>query len=95
MAVAWSLTTGMAYLAIHRRLIDQHREWMIRSYVVTLAFVFFRLFYELAARIGIGDGNERAKAAAWLCWAVPLLVAEPLIQLRLKPRPPAPHESAL
>ena len=55
---------------------------MIRCYVVTLAFVFFRLFDLLAARAGIGDGAERAKAAAWLCWAVLLLLAEPLIELR-------------
>ena len=68
-------------MAIKRRVIEQHREWMIRSYVVTLAFVFFRLFDEIGRGLGIGDGNERAKAAAWLCWAVPLLLAEPLIQL--------------
>jgi hypothetical protein len=81
LASAWTITTGMAYLAIRRRVIEQHREWMIRSYVVTLAFVFFRLFTEIMERRGV-DGLESLKAAAWLCWAVPLLLAEPLIQLR-------------
>lgn len=87
LSTAWALTTAMAYVAIRRRLIDLHRDWMIRSYVVTMAFVFFRLFDELGARAGLADAGERAKAAAWLCWAVPLLLAEPVLQWRRFRRP--------
>jgi uncharacterized membrane protein YozB (DUF420 family) len=36
--VAWLITTGMALYAIYRRRIEQHREWMLRSYTVTFAF---------------------------------------------------------
>src|SRR5689334_9583150 len=42
LGVAWVTTTSMAFLAIRRSLIDQHKEWMIRSYVVTIGFVTFR-----------------------------------------------------
>jgi uncharacterized membrane protein len=42
LAIAWIVTTGLAFVAIRRRMIDQHKEWMIRSYVVTFAFVTFR-----------------------------------------------------
>ena len=42
LGVAWLTTTGLAYVAVKKYLIDQHREWMIRSYVVTFAFVTFR-----------------------------------------------------
>jgi uncharacterized membrane protein YfcA len=42
LAVAWVTTTTLAYAAIRKGLIDQHREWTIRSYVVTFAFVTFR-----------------------------------------------------
>jgi Predicted membrane protein (DUF2306) len=80
LAVAWTITTGVAYIAIRRRLFELHREWMIRSYVVTLAFVFFRLFDEVAGRLGVGGPVERLEAAAWLGWAVPLLIAEPILQ---------------
>ena len=80
LGVAWTITTGMAYLAIHRRLFELHREWMIRSYLVTLAFVFFRLFDEVAGWLGVGGPVERLEAAAWLGWAVPLLIAEPILQ---------------
>ena len=82
LAVAWTITTGMAYVAIRHRAISQHREWMIRSYVVTMAFVFYRLADELMNRFTATDLLERQKAIAWLCWAVPLLLAEPFIQMR-------------
>src|SRR4030095_11648532 len=54
LAVAWVATTTLAYRAIRRSLIDQHKEWMIRSYVVTCAFVTFRVIQPAlqAARIG-------------------------------------------
>jgi uncharacterized membrane protein len=79
LAVAWTVTTGMACLAIRRRHFDQHREWMIRSYVVTLAFVLFRVL--VVALAGVGDPADVNAAVAWICWAVPLLIAEPLLQL--------------
>lgn len=41
LALAWIITTGLAFAAILRRKILQHKEWMIRSYVVTFEFVFF------------------------------------------------------
>ena len=58
LATAWLITTGMAYLAITRGLIQLHREWMIRSAVVTMAFVFFRLGDELGPLVGAVDVLE-------------------------------------
>ncbi|HYL71116.1 MAG TPA: DUF2306 domain-containing protein [Candidatus Dormibacteraeota bacterium] len=86
LCVAWVLTTGMALYAIRTRRFEQHREWMLRSYTVTFAFVTFRL---ASAWLGpwvhvpedpVADGLDTT--LAWACWAVPLLFAEPLIQLR-------------
>ena len=87
LACAWTLTTGLGYLAIRRRRIQQHQEWMIRSYVVASAFVFFRVFVDVLHAFG-GDSPkgaqtaEELKLAAWFCWSVPLLVAEAFIQWR-------------
>ena len=80
LATAWAMTTTMAYVSIRRRVISQHREWMIRSYVVTFAFVIFRLFADILEVAGVGTPLERATAASWFCWAIPLLVAEPFLQ---------------
>ena len=87
LACAWTLTTGMGYLAIRRRRIQQHQEWMIRSYVVASAFVFFRVFVDVLHAFGVQSPKgvqtaEELKLAAWFCWSIPLLVAEVLIQLR-------------
>src|SRR5438552_7972642 len=39
MASAWVIATTLATVAICRKMVEQHREWMIRSYVVTFGFV--------------------------------------------------------
>ncbi len=82
LGVAWLVTTGMAYVAIRKYLIDQHREWMIRSYVVTFAFVTFRLLFTILQGARVGDIREQLAASAWFCWAVPLLVTEAILQGR-------------
>ena len=82
LAVAWLLTTGMAYAAVRRHLMDQHKEWMIRSYVVTTAFVTFRILFLILESAGIGSLNEQLAIASWVCWAVPLLLTEAWLQGR-------------
>ena len=82
LATAWIVTTGLAFAAIRRHLYEQHKEWMIRSYVVTTAFVTFRLWFSLLGVIGLGTKAERAAIMAWSCWAVPLLITEAVLQGR-------------
>ena len=40
---AWMLTTAAAFLAAWNRHYPRHREWMVRSYAVTLTFVGTRV----------------------------------------------------
>jgi predicted membrane protein DUF2306 len=82
LAVAWVTTTTLAYLAIRRSLIDQHKEWMIRSYVMTFAFVTFRVIQPALQAAQVGTYLEDLAVAAWACWAVPLLITELVIQGR-------------
>jgi hypothetical protein len=77
----------MGYLAIRHRRIEQHQEWMIRSYVVASAFVIFRVLVDVLHAFGIrspkgAPTGEELKLAAWFCWSVPLLVTELCIQWR-------------
>jgi len=85
LCVAWVITTGMALYSIRTRRIEQHREWMLRSYTVTFAFVTYRLAsYWLRRWIHLPDSDAADDVdilMAWASWAVPLLLAEPLIQL--------------
>ena len=79
LALAWIATTSLAYMAIKKNLVDQHREWTIRSYVVTFAFVTFRVGQ--VALVGRGvDLQTAIGVMAWACWAIPLLVTEVVIQ---------------
>jgi uncharacterized membrane protein len=38
----WILTTAMAFITARNRQIQQHREWMVRSYAVTFTFITTR-----------------------------------------------------
>ncbi len=81
LAVAWITTTTLAYVAINKGLIDQHKEWTIRSYVVTFAFVTFRAGQ--VAMVGRGVPLQNAiDIMAWACWAIPLLITELVLQSR-------------
>lgn len=82
LGVAWIVTTGFAVAAIRRSAIEQHREWMIRSYVVTFAFVTFRALWGALQAARIGTLQEQLAVCSWFCWAVPLLVTEALLQSR-------------
>jgi uncharacterized membrane protein len=98
LACAWSTTTVLGYLAIRRRHIQQHQEWMIRSYVVASGFVFFRIFVDIVHAFGIHNPKglqtaEELKLAAWFCWSIPLLATEALLQWRHL-RSPSPERPA-
>jgi uncharacterized membrane protein len=80
LAFAWTFTTSMAFIAIRRKSITQHKQWMTRSYVVTFAFVTFRLFDDLLSNRGLIPEHELYSILAWGCWAVPLLLTEAILQ---------------
>jgi uncharacterized membrane protein len=81
LCVAWVITTSMAVFAIRRRKIPQHREWMMRSYAVTFAFVTFRFGVDALIARHVAPADAQA-IMAWACWAAPLLLLEPLLQFR-------------
>ena len=82
LALAWFTTSAMAYYAIRKRQITIHREWMVRSYVVTFAFVTFRVFNDFPPMSTWLPDQDRANVIVWACWAIPLLFTEVILQLR-------------
>jgi len=81
LALPWVVTSGMAYVSALRRQFVAHREWMVRSYVVTFAFVLFRLLEKLNVYGSLGAEMESVMDV-WLAWTVPLLVTEVVLQWR-------------
>jgi hypothetical protein len=88
LATIWLMTTGMAFLAIKRHLYEQHKEWMIRSYVVTFGFVTFRVFDGVLAAQGV-PLLDHIGISAWFAWSVPLFLNEVVLQGRKILRVPA------
>lgn len=82
LATAWFVTTTMAYVSIRKGLVELHKEWMIRSYVVTFAFVTFRILSDYGPTSRLQPENDRSMTIAWACWVVPLGATELIFQVR-------------
>jgi uncharacterized membrane protein len=89
LAFAWATTTLMAYYAIRRKQISIHKEWMIRSYVVTFAFVTFRLLNDYPPMMNWLPASDRPITYVWASWALPLVITEVILQLVRMKRLPA------
>lgn len=84
LAFTWICTAAMAFISIKRKRIQQHKEWMIRSYVVTFAFVIFRWLNETSANFELGNFVERGPTLIWISWAIPLFLTEIVLQWNKK-----------
>lgn len=82
LATSWLVTTGLAYYTIRKGLVALHKEWMIRAYVVTFAFVTFRVLSDYTPMARLRPENDRDITIAWVCWVVPLAVTEMVFQLK-------------
>jgi hypothetical protein len=81
LAGAWVITGAMAYASIRMRRISLHQEWMIRSYVVTFAFVLFRWLVDFESLQTV-FGSELSAAMLWASWVIPLMLVEAGMQGR-------------
>ncbi|SDG77738.1 DUF2306 domain-containing protein [Psychroflexus sediminis] len=85
LALVWLASVLMAYRAIMLKQIPQHREWMIRSYIISLGFVLFRFLNESSLVQELMPAfEERGPACLWLSWTVPLFASEMLLQWNKK-----------
>lgn len=74
LALVWLAVAGMAWRAARNRRFTSHREWMIRSYVLSWTFVGCRWSQEVGFFSWLG--KEGVTAVIWLNWIVPLLLCE-------------------
>jgi uncharacterized membrane protein len=82
LAAVWATTAGMAYYAIRQRRIQSHQEWMVRAYIITFAFVTFRVLSDYGPTALLKPDIDRVLTIAWSCWSVPLFFGEVLLQIR-------------
>lgn len=82
MATAWFTSAGMALYAILKGQVQIHKEWMVRAYVVTFAFVTFRVLNDYYPGSRLQPSADRAVTVGWASWVIPLLFTELILQLR-------------
>lgn len=70
--VVWVTCTGFAYWAVRNRKMVQHKEWMTRSYIATLAFIGQAFLFKLPFVQALGTFAEIFPSAVWFSWSIPM-----------------------
>lgn len=81
-SVCWFAFTALAIRAIKHGKVEEHGQWMWRSYALTFAAVTLRLYVFLFTSSYDMSAPEAYGIIAWLSWTVNLIVIE--IYLRTK-----------
>jgi uncharacterized membrane protein len=82
MSFLWLWTTWMAYATIRQRDFVAHKDWMTRSFALTLAAVTLRVWVPVASYYMGLDADFVIESSAWVSWIPNLIVAEVLIRTR-------------
>lgn len=88
-ALLWMLTTGIAFAFILKGKVQQHRQWMTRSFAVALVFLEGRVILGVT---GWGRlGPAAVETVVWICVAFSLLVGDIALQWQeLRAKRPVP-----
>ena len=86
---AWFTSAAMALYAILKGHVQVHKEWMVRTYVVTFAFVMQRVLSEYYPGPRLQPDLDRATAAVWTAWVLPIMFTELILQLRRMKKAPS------
>jgi Predicted membrane protein (DUF2306) len=82
LAWAWASAAVMALYFILHRQVETHKEWMVRTYVITFAFVTFRILNDYGPTSHLQPVTDRIVTIGWFSWTVPLFVTEMILQFR-------------
>ena len=79
LALPWLISVLMAYRMVRLKRIPQHREWMIRSYALSLFFMTFSFWVDGLASTGLPE-SVSYPLGVFLGWSLNLLIAETWIR---------------
>jgi uncharacterized membrane protein len=91
LAIGTLVTSAQAYLAIRRRAVRQHREWMARSYALIFGAVMLRIWIPLLVMVFQGQFLPAYRLVAWLSWVPNVLFVEWIIRRGWKPKSVLPE----
>lgn len=78
LAVLWFMTSAMGWQCARIRKFDKHRQWMIRSWALTLSAVTLRLYLPASEFAHLPEMSAY-QAISFLCWVPNLFIAEVLL----------------
>jgi uncharacterized membrane protein len=87
----WFTTTAIAFLFILKHKVQQHRQWMTRSYAVALCFLENRVILGLT---GWENSAEIGEIVVWTTLGLSVLVADMILELQSARRTKLPTQRA-
>ncbi len=79
LSLLWIFFTAVALQKIKQKNFAEHRNWMIRSYALTLSAISLRLFAFILPKFWHLNAFDEYTLIAWLSWLLNLAVAEFII----------------
>jgi len=79
-AALWMLTTAVAIFFILKGRVQQHRQWMTRSFAVAIVFLEVRVVGGVTGWENLGP--SAIETIVWMCVAFSLLFADVVLQWR-------------
>lgn len=79
LTILWLVFTGAAYYFALKRNFRAHRNFMIRSYALTLSAITLRAYALVLPHFVHMNGKDEYSLIAWASWTVNLLIAEIII----------------
>jgi uncharacterized membrane protein len=78
----WIISTAIAYKAAIAGKVMLHKEWMTRSYIVTVAFVVSGSLLKILLANEFGSLEEISPSLFWFGWSVPLFIYQIILSLK-------------
>ena len=89
-AILWIVTTAIAFAFILKGKVQQHRQWMTRSFAVAIVFLEVRVVLGVTGLEKV-NGGAFDETVVWACVAFSLLFADVVLQWQeLRSKRPAP-----
>lgn len=80
----WVVFTALALYKVYNKQYNVHRNWMIRSYALTLSAITLRLLAIVFPMLFQLNAKEEYALISWLSWMLNLAIAELYIQILAK-----------
>lgn len=87
LALMWIIFTAIALKKARTKNFTAHRNWMIRSYALTLSAISLRLYAWLLPQLMHMNAFDEYTLISWSSWTINLIVAEILIVFKAKNPP--------